>query len=463
VGRSEHAATLSYAPPDDGRDASGLYSLPAEQAVLGGLLMANDAWDRIGDLVAQGDFRLTSHQVIFRSISRLIEANKPADPVTVGEDLSRSGDIEHVDGGLLYLNELFDSTPSAANIRRHAEIVRERAVLRRLLKSLSQGTDLVYNPGPRSTSEVVDAVQSQVMAVAEKESSAFGGLNPVGMGIQRVMNQLDTLAQRPPGTVSGVPTGFVELDDRIDGMHPGDLIILAARPSMGKTAMLCNIVEHVALSAKLPAAVFSMEMSEDQLAMRMMAAHSGVNSQRLRVGRLNPKDWDRLGVSMGILNDAPIFLDEQGNLTVGTIRARARKLRREHGELGLVAIDYVQLMRGDHGGGKGGNRVEEISEISRGLKSMAKELKCPVLLLSQLNRGVESRPNKRPMLSDLRESGGLEQDADTILFIYRDEYYNPESPDRGTAEIIIGKQRNGPIGTVRLSYYGDNTRFQNLQ
>lgn len=443
-----------------GQDMSGLHSLQAEQAVLGALLCDNTAWDRIGDLIGDGDFYVYEHRLIFRAISVQIEANKPADVLTVTEAMTRTGEIEKVPEGLLYIHELQENMPSSANVRRYAEIVRERAILRKLYVALNNGMDTVFNPGNTPVTELVDRIQAQVLAVAEKESAAFGGLNQVKAGLDRVLHQLDVLANRPPGTCSGVPTGFIDLDHKIDGMHAGDLIILAARPAMGKTAMLCNICEHVALNMRLPVAIFTMEMSEDQLAMRMLAAHSGVNSQRLRVGRLNDKDWDAVGVSMGRLAKAPIFMDEQGNLPVSVVRARCRKLWREHNGLGLIAIDYVQLMRGENNRGAG--RVEEISEISRGLKSLAKELKCPVLLLSQLNRGVESRPNKRPMISDLRESGGLEQDADTILLLYRDEYYNHDSPDKGTAEVIIGKQRNGPIGTVHLAYRGDNTRFGNM-
>ena len=444
-------------------DMSRLHSLEAEQCILGSLMVDNSAWDRIADLVVEGSFYLYSHRLIFRALQTLLENNKPADVITVMETLRSRDELEKAEG-FVYLDGLSQTMPSSANIRMYAEIVRDRALLRKMYGALTKGIDRLFARGDTPVTQLVDEIQAAIMGVSVSGAAKFGGLNHVHGAVERVMNQLDALSTRPEGSVSGITTGFGDLDSRTDGMHAGDLIILAARPAMGKTAMLCNIAEHVSLDVKLPVAVFTMEMSEEQLAMRLLASLTNVNSQRLRVGRLNNAEWDKISGGVGRLSGAPIYMDEQGNLTAGTIRSHCRKLAREHGgQLGLIAIDYVQLMRGEHSRGGGAeSRAAEISEISRGLKALAKELKCPVLLLSQLNRGVESRPNKRPMMSDLRESGGLEQDADTILMLYRDEYYNPDSPDKGTAEVIITKQRNGPVGTVRLGYRGDNTRFHNI-
>lgn len=436
-------------------------SLESEQAVLGILLLFNEAWDRLLDLKAE-HFHSSDHAQIFRAISALIEGNRPADVLTVADQLQRSGKLEAV-GGIPYLHSLAESMPSVVNVRVYADIVIDRSIIRRTISTLHQAQTLLGGSKGRNGRELLDQVQGMVMELAESGNDTFGGLNHIRNGLSRVMIKLDMLAQRKDQSdVIGVPTGFGVLDSQLAGMQAGDLIVLAARPSMGKTAMLTNIAEHVAVYEKLPVGIFTMEMSEDQIAMRILAALTGVNSQRLRVGRLNNKDWDYLNGGLAKLNDAPIFLDEQGQMTVTGIRARARKLAREHGQLGLIAVDYLQLMKGDDTrGGSAENRANEIAEISRGLKALAKELRCPVLALSQLNRGVESRPNKRPMMSDLRESGAIEQDADVILFLYRDEYYNPQSPDKGVAEVIVAKQRNGPIGTVRLGYRGDNTRFVN--
>lgn len=436
-------------------------SLESEQAVLGALMVFNEAYERVSELCPE-HFHSSDHAQIFRAIFRLIEANKPADVLTVADELQRAGRLEGV-GGIPYLNSLTDGMPSAANIRRYAEIVIDRSTIRRTSSALHQAQQLLGTPKGRTGREMLDEIQGMVMSLAEAQNQTFGGFNHIGNGLRRVMDKLDLLSQRKDQSdVIGVPTGFGVLDSQLAGMQAGDLIVLAARPSMGKTAMLANIAEHVAVYEKLPVGIFTMEMSEDQIAMRLLAAITGVNSQRLRVGRLNNNDWDRLNGGLAKLNDAPIFLDEQGQMTVTSIRTRARRLMREHGQLGLIAVDYLQLMKGeDARGGSAENRANEIAEISRGLKALAKELRCPVMALSQLNRGVESRPNKRPMMSDLRESGAIEQDADVILFLYRDEYYNPESPDKGVAEVIVAKQRNGPIGTVRLGYRGDNTRFVN--
>lgn len=448
-------------PPEQGEPLD-LKNGAAEESVLGGLMMVADAWDRIGDLITAEHFASSENGQIFRAISQLIEGNKPADVLTVSEQLRRAGKLEAV-GGFEYLHNLVENTPSAANIRVYAEIVRNGSLMRQMASAIYQCNQVVRYPGGKDASAVLDECQALWMSVQTEQAKAFGGFKTMSALLGNVMEHLDDLFKRPPGDdLLGWPSGFVDLDHRTCGMIPGDLIIVAGRPSMGKTAFSINIAEHVAVRKKLPVLVFSMEMSGEQIAMRVLASASGVNSQRLRTGRLYQKDWEHLNTGLALLNDAPLQVDDQPALSIGTLRARARQALREHGVLGLIVVDYLQLMSSDTSRHHS-NRSEEISEISRGLKALAKELRVPVMALSQLNRGLETRPNKRPVMSDLRESGAIEQDADVILFIYRDEVYREDSPDKGTAEIIIGKQRNGPIGTVRLAYRGDNTRFANLE
>ncbi|MBL8518375.1 MAG: replicative DNA helicase [Betaproteobacteria bacterium] len=435
------------------------HSLEAEQSVLGGLMLANDAWDRIGDIVTMEDFYRHDHRLIYQHISKLIEANKPADVLTIAESLTLSGELNTA-GGMQYIHSLAENTPSAANIRLYAEIVRERSIMRRLAQVGTEIADSAYTPAGRNARQLLDEAESKVFEIAEAGQRSGTGFMSMATLLTEVMQRLDELSQNP-SAVTGVATGFVDLDDRTSGMQPGDLVIVAGRPSMGKTAFSLNIAENVALAVKLPVLVFSMEMGGTQIAQRFLSSVSKVDQQKLRTGRLDSRDWDRLGTAMARLNDAPIQIDETPALNPLELRARARRMHRQYGGLGLIVVDYLQLMSSASGGG-GENRATEISEISRGLKALAKELKVPVVALSQLNRSLEQRPNKRPVMSDLRESGAIEQDADVIIFIYRDEVYNPESPDKGTAEIIIGKQRNGPIGTVRLTFLGQNTRFENF-
>jgi replicative DNA helicase len=436
------------------------HSVEAEQSVLGGLLLENTAWERIADLVNEQDFYRADHRTIWRQIIRLIEANKPADVITVAESLDSFNQLEET-GGLAYLTLLAQNTPSAANIRRYAEIVRERSVLRHLATVGTGIAEAAYNPEGRSATEILDAAEAQVFEIKEagaRSSQGFQSLQPL---LVQVVNRIDELYSRDnPSDVTGVPTGFSDLDTKTSGLQPGDLVIVAGRPSMGKTAFSLNIAENVALDANLPVAVFSMEMAATQLVMRMLGSVGRLDQHKLRTGKIAEDDWHKLTHALGRLNEAPVYIDESPGLTAMEVRARARRLARQSkdGRLGLIVIDYIQLMTGN---GQGENRATEISEISRSLKGLAKELHVPVIALSQLNRSLEQRPNKRPVMSDLRESGAIEQDADVILFIYRDEVYNPESPDRGTAEIIIGKQRNGPIGTVRMTFLGEYTRFEN--
>jgi replicative DNA helicase len=435
------------------------HSVEAEQAVLGGLLLDNQAWDKIADLVNELDLYRQDHRQILRSITRLIGENKPADVVTVAEVLQSHGELEGV-GGLPYLASLASNTPSAANIRRYAEIVRERAVMRKLVETATGIADSAYSPNGRSASQLLDEAEAKVFEIAEAGNRGGAGFTPIKPLLRQVMERVDELYSRDnPDDVTGVPTGFKDLDSKTSGLQPGDLIIVAGRPSMGKTAFSLNIAENVALETGLPVAVFSMEMASTQLVMRMIGSVGKLDQHKLRTGRLGDDDWPRLTYAMGKLNEAPLFIDETPALNPLELRARARRLARECGKLGLIVIDYLQLMSAS---GSGENRATEISEISRSLKALAKELNVPVVALSQLNRSLEQRPNKRPVMSDLRESGAIEQDADLILFIYRDEVYNQESQDKGTAEIIIGKQRNGPIGTVRLTFLGEYTKFESF-
>ncbi len=435
------------------------HSIEAEQSVLGGLLLDNAAWDRIADFLSEADFYRYDHRVIFQCIARLISDTKPADVITVYEMLQVAGKAEEV-GGLAYLNSLAQNTPSAANIRRYAEIVRERSVLRKLVTVADDIATSAFAPKGREVRELLDEAESKVFAIAEEGSRGQKGFQEIQPLLTQVVERIDELYHRDTNTdVTGVPTGFLDLDRMTSGMQPGDLIIVAGRPSMGKTAFSLNIGEHVAVEQGLPVAVFSMEMAGTQLAMRMLGSVGRLDQHRLRTGRLLDEDWPRLTHAIQRMNDAQLFIDETPALNPMELRARSRRLARQCGQLGLIIIDYLQLMSGS-GGGE--NRATEISEISRSLKGLAKELNCPVIALSQLNRSLEQRPNKRPVMSDLRESGAIEQDADVILFIYRDEVYNPDSQDKGTAEIIIGKQRNGPIGTVRLTFLGQFTKFDNF-
>ena len=454
------AANLSPVQPDAQLEVIKLppHSVEAEQSVLGGLLLDNSAWDRCADLVGERDFYRHDHRLIYRHINKLVEASKPADVITVAESLELSGEIANV-GGLAYLGALAKNTPSAANIRRYAEIVRERSVMRKLVEVGTAISDSAYSPGGRDARQLLDEAESKVFEIAEAGARGQQGFVELQPLLTQVIERIDELYHRDNASdVTGTPTGFTDLDSMTSGLQPGDLVIIAGRPSMGKTALALNIAEHVGVDNRMPVGIFSMEMGGTQLAMRMLGSVGRLDQHRLRTGRLRDEDWPRLTHAVGKLNDAPIHIDETPALTALELRARARRLHRQYGKLGLIVVDYLQLMSSTS---QGENRATEISEISRSMKALAKELQVPLIALSQLNRSLEQRPNKRPVMSDLRESGAIEQDADLILFIYRDEVYNPDSQDKGIAEIIIGKQRNGPIGTVRLTFLGEHTRFQN--
>ncbi|HUQ76332.1 MAG TPA: replicative DNA helicase [Burkholderiales bacterium] len=439
------------------------HSVEAEQSLLGALLIDNQAFDRIADLVAGEDFYRDDHRRIWRHVQRLLENSRPADVVTVAESIEASDDKDKT-GGPAYLAALAQNTPSSLNVRRYAELVRERSVQRRLAQVATEIAENALAPSGKDVDQLLDEAESKIFQIAEKGSRKDQGLLGIAPILAKVYERIDHLHnQDNPSDVTGVPTGFTDLDIRTAGLQPGDLIIVAGRPSMGKTAFALNIAEHVALhpSVGLPVAVFSMEMSGSQLAMRMLSSIGKVDAHKLRTGRLNDEEWSQLTDAMGRLHEAKLHVDETPALNALEVRARARRLKREYSKLGLVIVDYLQLMSASS---QGENRATEISEISRSLKALAKELEVPVIALSQLSRAVEQRNDRRPMMSDLRESGAIEQDADVILFIYRDEVYFPDKEEaKGRAEVIIGKQRNGPIGRVDLTFLGRYTRFANFQ
>lgn len=434
------------------------HSIESEQSVLGGLMLDNNAWDKIADIVTDSDFYRHDHRLIYHHICKLLAHNKPADVITVAESLETSAELQTI-GGLAYIGAIVQNTPSAANIKRYAEIVRERSIMRNLAQVGVQIADSAYNPAGRSAADLLDEAEAKVFEIAEEGARGKEGFMDIQPLLKEVVERIELLySQDNPSNVTGIASGFHDLDQKTSGFQPGDLIIVAGRPSMGKTAFSLNIAEHVALELNKPVAVFSMEMGGTQLAMRLLGSVGKLDQHKVRTGRLEDEDWPKLTHALGKLSEAPIFIDETAALNALELRARSRRLYRQHGELGLIVVDYLQLMSSTS---QGENRATEISEISRALKGLAKELKVPVIALSQLNRSLEQRPNKRPVMSDLRESGAIEQDADVILFIYRDEVYNPDSPDKGIAEIIIGKQRNGPIGKVDLTFLGEYTRFEN--
>ena len=434
------------------------HSLEAEQSVLGGLMLDNDAADKIGDVISAEDFYSDAHRIVYRQIVQLIADGKPADVVTASEALASTQKLDYVDG-LAYLGALAQNVPTAANIRHYANIVRERSILRQLASTATEIAESAFNPLGRNAKMVLDEAEAKILHIAEQGSRGAQNFQIIGKLLANVVERIETLYNRDdPSDVTGVPTGFADLDRMTSGFQPGDLVVVAGRPSMGKTALALNIGESVALNTGMPVAVFSMEMGASQLAMRLIGSVGRLDQHKLRTGRLQPDDWDKLSAALGRLNEAPILIDETPALNAIEVRSRARRLMKQYGKLGLVIVDYLQLMQAST---QGENRATEISEISRAMKSLAKELQVPVVALSQLNRSLEQRPNKRPVMSDLRESGAIEQDADVILFIYRDEVYNAETQDKGVAEIIISKQRNGPIGTVFLTFLGEFTRFEN--
>ena len=433
------------------------HSIQAEQSVLGGLMLSNSSWDNVADRVVREDFYRREHQLIFDAVRVLADAQKPFDVVTLSEELERIGALDEA-GGMSYIGTLVSDTPSAANIRAYADIVREHSVKRQLIRVGTEIADSGFETEGRSVSELLDSAESSVFEIAEQQAKGKSGFQDIKNLLTTAMDRIETLYHSDE-PITGLSTGFSDLDNMTSGLQKSDLIIVAGRPSMGKTTFAMNLAENVAIQGKMPVAVFSLEMPGDQLVMRMLSSLGRIDQHRLRTGKLEDDEWPRLTSAVSILSDAKLHIDDSASLTPTEIRARSRRLMREHGQLGLIVIDYLQLMQAP---GAGNNRTEEISVISRSLKALAKELNVPVIALSQLNRNLEQRPNKRPVNSDLRESGSIEQDADIIAFVYRDEVYNEESPDKGIAEIIIGKQRNGPIGTCRLTFMGQFTKFENF-
>jgi len=434
------------------------HSIEAEQSLIGGLLIDNAAWDKIADVVRETDFYRDDHRRIFRHIGKLCQQSRPADVVTVYESIEQSNEADQT-GGLAYLAEIANSTPSAANIRRYAEIVRERAVLRQLVTVGDEIAGNALNPAGRDVKTLLDDAEQRIFQIAEQGNRSAQGFIPIQPLLGEVVQRMEELLARDSQSdITGLPTGFTDLDRMTSGLQPGDMIVVAGRPSMGKTAFALNIAEHVGVELRQPVAIFSLEMSGPQLATRFLSSVARIDQSKLRSGRLTDDEWDRMTVALGKLHEAPIHIDETGAINSTDLRARARRLHRQFGKLGLIVIDYLQLMSSNR---NGENRATEISEISRSIKALAKELQVPIIALSQLSRKVEERTDKRPLMSDLRESGAIEQDADIIMMMYREEYYKPDTQDKGTAEAIIGKHRNGPVGTVRMTFLGEYTRFEN--
>lgn len=431
------------------------HSIEAEQSVLGGLMLNNEAWFDLVEIVLGSDFYRTQHQIIFEAMMDLANSDEPLDAVTVSERLRSQGLLEKA-GDVTYLAELAESTPGASNVLAYAKIVRERSVMRQLIGAANKIANAAFTPEGRDSDALVELAEKSVFEIAEKRSKD-GGPEKVAPLLSRAVEKVEFLFNTK-GAITGVPTGFTDLDKKTAGLQSSDLVIVAARPSMGKTALAVNMVEHAVMNGHT-VLVFSMEMPSEQIVMRMLSSLGRIDQTRLRTGELQDDDWTRFTGAVSQLRDKKLYVDDTPALTPGDVRSRTRRVAREAGGLGMIVVDYLQLMRTAD---KAESRAGEISEISRSLKALAKEMRCPVVALSQLNRALESRPDRRPLMSDLRESGAIEQDADVILFIYRDEVYNEDTEDKGIAEIIIGKQRNGPIGKVRLTFMGNLTKFENL-
>ncbi|MDM0033955.1 MULTISPECIES: replicative DNA helicase [Variovorax] len=459
------SALFSYADndPSSDRQIAQLrippHSIEAESSVLGGLLLDNGAWDRMGDVVVDGDFYRHEHKLIYAAIGTLINASKPADVITVYEQLQNLGKADEI-GGLAYLNSLAQYVPSASNIRRYAEIVRERSILRKLVSASDEIATNAFNTQGKAVDKILDEAEQKIFNIGEEGSRMKQGFQGMDSLVVELLDRVTEMAENP-NDITGVRTGFYEFDKMTSGLQPGDMIVLAARPSMGKTSLAINIAEHVALNEGLPVAVFSMEMGASQLAVRIVGSIGRIDQGHLRTGKLTDEEWPRLTEAIEKLRNVSLHIDETPGLTTSELRANARRLARQYGKLGLIVVDYLQLMSVSSSMNDE-NRATAVGEISRGLKMLAKELKCPVIALSQLSRGVESRTDKRPMMSDLRESGAIEQDADIIMFIYRDDYYDKNSKEPGVAEVIISKHRNGPTGTVKLAFLKPLTKFENL-
>jgi len=430
------------------------HSIEAEASILGGVLIDKDVWENVAELVFEEDFYKKEHRVIFHAIAALDSNGDPIDVITVAEWLENHQQLDDA-GGLPYLARLAENTPGVSNVVAYCNIVHKRSTLRQLIRATTKISESIFNPKGLDSDEILDLAEQTVFEIAEQETRGRRNYLPIKDLLVRALDRVDELFHSD-NPITGIATGFDDFDDKTAGLQPADLIIIAGRPSMGKTALAINIAEHAAIKDKKSVAVFSMEMPGASLAMRMMSSLGRIDQHKVRTGKLHDDDWPRLTSAVEILKDAKLFIDDTPALTPAELRARCRRIKREHG-LDMIIVDYLQLMQVP---GTVENRATEISEISRSLKAMAKELNVPVIALSQLNRSLEQRPNKRPVMSDLRESGAIEQDADLIVFIYRDEVYDEDSMDKGKAEIIIAKQRNGPIGTIKLAFLGKYTRFE---
>ena len=419
-------------------------------------MLNNEAWFDVSDIVAPDDFYRPQHRIVYEAMAALSRDNQPLDAVTVSEALQSLGLLEKA-GGIAYLAELVDGTPGASNVSAYARIVRDRSTLRQVIAAANKIVEKAFMREGQSDEEILDYAEEEIFRISEERAKSDGpqDINPL---LERTVRRVNELS-KSEGGITGLATGFSDLDNLTAGLQKADLVIVAGRPSMGKTSLAMNMVEHAIMKSEAPSLVFSLEMPADQLVMRMLSSLARIDQSRMRIGDLDEKDWDRFSAAVQQLQDKPLHIDDSAALTPNEIRARARRVSRQYKGLGLIVVDYMQLMRGS---GQAENRTTEISEISRSLKALAKEMRCPVVAAAQLNRALETRTNKRPIMADLRESGAIEQDADVILFIYRDEVYNEETEDVGIAEIIIGKQRNGPIGTVKLSYLNQLTRFEDL-
>jgi replicative DNA helicase len=434
------------------------HSLEAEQSVLGGLLLDNEAWDRVGEKVVAQDFYSRSHRIVYETIGALIELGEPVDLITLSEALENDQKLDDA-GGFVYLAEMMKNTPSAANITAYADIVRERAVTREMISVANEIAEAGFDTQGRSSAELLDLAETKVFAIAEQRANKSEGPENLNSVLEKTVDRIEKLCATPSSGVTGVSSGFADLDKMTAGFQKSDLIIVAARPSMGKTTFAMNLAEYAAMTEEYPAVIFSLEMPSEQIMMRMLASLGRIDQTKIRTGQLGDEDWARLSSTMGLLIDkGKMYIDDAAGLTPTEVRSRCRRIHRDHGGISMIMIDYLQLMRAPQ---FSDNRTLEIAEISRSLKALAKELQVPVIALSQLNRGLEQRSDKRPINSDLRESGSIEQDADLIMFIYRDEVYHDDSEFKGMAEIIIGKQRNGPIGRVPLTFQGQFSRFDN--
>lgn len=436
------------------------HSIESEQSVIGGLLLANQRWDDVASLLTAEDFYRQDHRNIFRTMELLVDAQQPIDALTLADKLHSLNLLEN-SGGMAYLAELAHQTPSAANVMAYARVVQEKSLARKLLLTAHNIENLTRNPEGREVKDIIEEAERQLVAIADGRAKD-GGPRDVNPILRNTIEQIDVLVKNK-GQLSGLSSGFNDLDKLTNGLHKSDLVIVAARPAMGKTTFAMNLVEAVILKNgdnPKPAIVFSMEMSAEQLMLRLLSAVGRIDQGVIKRGDLQDEDWPKLTMAAQKLKDKPLYIDDTPALTPSDLKSRVRRIQREHGEIGMIMVDYLQLMQVS---GRSEGRTAEISEISRSLKAMAKEFNCPVIALSQLNRSLESRPNKRPQMSDLRESGAIEQDADIIMFIYRDEVYNPDNIEsQGKAEIIIGKHRAGPTDTIRLAFIGRYTRFDNL-